>query len=252
MTRKYNKYKTSNNRVQIYYDDALRIANSFNTLFIPYDDKEGIALLALIRASRTYKKEVPDKKTKKLVPIKFSTHLMNCVKNALVNYVKRSKEHGPIFHNRRVVKLDKVTDKLGLPMYELRFDDFDPYKIAGGADANSSFNSLFDLLEEPHKEDTLVLKELFFLARKRLNPTQNKIIDFYYDSSKLYDVLGIVDEKPGSKECTYDKIGQALNCSRQRIGQQMKIIRNVFTKVQKEQSSENFKLTKNEREELYG
>ncbi len=131
-----NKYKKSNKSIEKYYDDALRIANSFSTRFLLQDDKEGVALLALIRASRTFKKERE---------VKFSTHLYNVIWNALRNSVNRAKKRGPIFHNRRVVKLDEVTKEKKLPKYELKFDDWDPYKLRLRGD-RSELLTFFDLL----------------------------------------------------------------------------------------------------------
>ena len=250
------KFVRSNKLVEKHYDDALRIAGSFRTKFLLQDDKEGVALLALIRASRTFKKE-------KMV--KFNTHLYNVIWNALRNSVNRAKKRGPIFHNRRVVQLDEPTKKRKFPRYELKFDDFDPYRLRRRNQGNSGeFLTLFDLLADKDNGDPLVLKEFLFLVRKCLTDKQNKILNFYFDPFELRQELIDLDREAGLKELTiqrrynnfknltYNKIGKALRCTRQRVGQQMEIIREVFKRVRQEQGSENFKLTKEDQGELYG
>lgn len=266
------EYNRSNELVRKHYDDALRIANSFSSKFLLQDDKEGIALLALIRASRTYKKEVITKKKKK-VKVKFTTHLMNCVINSLKTSVNRSKRKGPIFQNRRVVKLDEVTEEKGLAKYELKFDDWDPYKLRLNHKP-SEFQQVtfFDLLVDKDHGDPLIIKELLFLVRKRLTERQNKILDLYSNPENLRINLMKLDKQrcreiileedeinyfiekryANFNDFTCENVGKSLQCSRQRVHQQLRIIRKVFKKVQKDQGSESFKFTKEEREELYG
>ena len=267
-----NEHKRPNELVRKHYDDALRIANSFNSKFLLQDDKEGIALLALIRASRTYKKEVVNKK-KKRVKVKFTTHLMNCVVNALKTSVSRSKRKGPIFQNRRLIKLKEVTEEKKLSKYELKYDDWDPYRLTirrGGHDG--TIGTFFDLLVDHDQGDPLVIKELLFLVRRRLTERQNQILDFYSSPENLRTSLMELDRQRCREiivsedeidtfvnerysqftEFTCENVGKAVQCSRQRVHQQLRVIRKVFKKVQGDQGSESFKLTKEEREELYG
>lgn len=197
-----NKYQK--NLVAKHYTDALKIGQSFKSSVLFDDEKENIAVHALLRAAKKYDKKHESKAV-------FSTYLYQSIKNSLLSYGRRNRGDGTyVTQNKRLPKNAllyestieaNAAEKGQVANLSTLFAQLD----------NSAMMATYDNLNHLEHQELMEQIQLHLTEKQR----------FIFNSLMTPDV-------------TFETLAKQLNVSRQRVHQQYIQIRKIIKRLIRE------------------